>query len=100
MKKTLALVLALTLALGTFSLAAAAPPDVEGTKFEDAVARLVNLGIISGFPDGTYKPGEAVTRAQFAKIIAAALGLGETAGFAAVKPSFQTWQPTTGHPGT
>lgn len=88
MKKTLALVLALTLALGTFSLAAAAPPDVEGTKFEDAVARLVNLGIISGFPDGTYKPGEAVTRAQFAKIIAAALGLGETAGFAAGETKF------------
>ena len=79
MKKILALVLALTLALGTFSFAAAAPEDVVGADCEDAVVRLMALGIIDGFPDGTYKPDEPVTRAQFAKIIVSALGVGEAA---------------------
>lgn len=88
MKKILALVLALTLALGTFSFAAAAPADVEGTDYEDAVVRLGALGIIAGFPDGTYKPDEPVTRAQFAKIIVTALGVGEAANYAAGTTKF------------
>lgn len=82
MKKILALVLALTLALGTFSFAAAAPEDVVGTDYEDAVVRLGALDIIAGFPDGSYKPDEPVTRAQFAKIIVSALGVGEAANYA------------------
>jgi len=82
MKKILALVLALVLALGTFSFAAAAPADVEGTDYEDAVVRLGALDIIEGFPDGTYRPDQPVTRAQFAKIIVSALGVGEAANYA------------------
>jgi hypothetical protein len=52
------------------------------------LARLVALGIIAGFPDGTYRPGEPVTRAQFAKIIVAALGVGEAAQYAAGATKF------------
>ena len=48
MKKILALVLALTMVLGTFTFAAAAPEDVVGTDCEDAVARLSALDI-AGF---------------------------------------------------
>jgi hypothetical protein len=88
MKKILALVLTLTMVLGTFTFAAAAPEDVVGTDCEDAVARLMALDIISGFPDGTYKPDEPVTRAQFAKIIVSALGVGEAANYAAGATKF------------
>jgi len=88
MKKILALVLALTLALGTFSFAAAAPEDVVGTDCEDAVARLGALGIIAGYPDGTFKPEQPVTRAEFAKIIVSALGVGEAAQYAAGATKF------------
>lgn len=88
MKKILALVLTLTMVLGTFTFVAAAPEDVVGTDCEDAVARLMALGIISGFPDGTYKPDEPVTRAQFAKIIVSALGVGEAANYAAGATKF------------
>ena len=83
MKKVLALVLALTLALGTVSFAAAAPEDVMGTKYEGAVEKLTYLGIIAGYPDGTYRPDRPVTRAEFAKIIVTALGIGEAAQYAA-----------------
>ncbi|MDD2422476.1 MAG: S-layer homology domain-containing protein, partial [Heliobacteriaceae bacterium] len=31
---------------------------------------LVKRGMIGGFPDGTYRPGEGLTRAQVATIIA------------------------------
>ena len=82
MKKLLALVLALAMAFGTFSFAAAAPEDVVGTDYEEAVVRLVALGIIDGFEDGTYRPDEQVTRAQFAKIVVASLGVGEAAQYA------------------
>ncbi len=82
MKKLLALVLALAMVLGTFTFVAAAPEDVVGTEYEESVARLVALGIINGFEDGTYRPGEPVTRAQFAKIVVSALGVGEAAQYA------------------
>lgn len=36
-------------------------------------------GIISGFPDGTFRPGQTVTRGQLAIILAKAFGLTETA---------------------
>ncbi|MBQ8526115.1 MAG: S-layer homology domain-containing protein [Clostridia bacterium] len=32
-------------------------------------------GIVSGFPDGSFRPGQNVTRAEFAKMIAVVLGL-------------------------
>ncbi len=88
MKKLLALVLTLTMVLGTFTFVAAAPEDVVGTDYEDAVARLMALDIIAGFPDGTFKPDEPVTRAQFAKIVVCALGVGEAAQYAAGATKF------------
>lgn len=53
------------------------PKDIIGTEHEKAVRRLVAFGIVGGYPDGTYKPEENVTRSQFAKIIVEALGLAD-----------------------
>lgn len=50
-------------------------PDVIGTKYEDAVKNLVELGIINGFEDNTFRPTNNVTRAQFAKMLVEALQL-------------------------
>lgn len=84
MKKILSLVLVLALVLGTFSFAFAATPlsDVQGKDCEDAVARLVGLGIIDGYEDGTYRPEKVVTRAELAKVVIIALGLENVADFA------------------
>jgi len=95
MKKLLALVLTLTMVLGTFTFVAAAPEDVVGTDYEEAVARLMALDIIAGFPDGTFKPDEPVTRAQFAKIVVCALGVGEAAQYAAGATKF--WDVPADH---
>ena len=38
------------------------------------IADLVGKGILNGYPDGTFKPDNSVTRAEFAKIISLAMG--------------------------
>lgn len=89
MRKVLSLVLVLALVLGSFSFAFAATPtaktvsDVAGTQYEDAVRVLMSLDVVTGYPDGTYKPAGAVTRAEMAALIVRALGLDSTATFVA-----------------
>jgi hypothetical protein len=46
-------------------------PDATGW----AVQWLAKNGVISGYPDGTFKPNNAVTRAEFTKMLCVALGL-------------------------
>ena len=47
--------------------------DVDGSKYEKAVEKLVELGIINGFDDNTFRPNNNVTRAQLAKMLVVAL---------------------------
>lgn len=49
--------------------------DIANNTHKDAISQLVERGIVGGFPDGTYKPNEQVTRGQAAKIIAQILNL-------------------------
>ncbi|MEK3764664.1 S-layer homology domain-containing protein [Solibacillus sp. FSL K6-4121] len=50
--------------------------DVKSThQFYDAIQSLSERGIINGFQDGTFKPGQNLTRGQAAKIIAGVLQL-------------------------
>ena len=44
-------------------------PDVTGHWAQAYIEALAGRNIITGFPDGTYRPGEPVTRAQFAAIV-------------------------------
>jgi len=44
-------------------------PDVpDNTWYAEAVLKLASLGIIDGYPDGSYRPGANVTRAEFVAI--------------------------------
>lgn len=43
------------------------------------VEAMYSKGIVSGFPDGSFRPGQNVTRAEFAKMIAVSLGLDTSA---------------------
>ncbi|MCR4771181.1 MAG: S-layer homology domain-containing protein [Oscillospiraceae bacterium] len=42
----------------------------EGQWFNHAVSTLAKMGIVSGYPDGTFKPGETITRAEFVALAA------------------------------
>lgn len=76
MRKVLSFVLVLSLVLGSFSMAfAVAPADVVGEPSEEAVTVLSDLGVVSGYEDGTYKPENIVTRAEMAVLVIRALGL-------------------------
>jgi hypothetical protein len=63
-KRLLVTLLVAAVILGTVSTAFAASFSVtNGTKYEGAVGVLSSLGILNGFPDGTFKPGDTITRA-------------------------------------
>ena len=44
-------------------------PDIQGNWARSFIEALAARGIIRGFPDGTFRPDEPVTRAQFAAMI-------------------------------
>ncbi|MDO5479329.1 MAG: S-layer homology domain-containing protein, partial [Clostridia bacterium] len=91
MKKALCLILAFCMLSVPVSFAedtatataSAAATEEASTEFSDinystptgvAVEALVEKNIITGFPDGTYKADQTLTRAEFAKIIVCFLG--------------------------
>lgn len=67
LKKVLALVLAFACAFTMF--AGAAFTDAADIKTADAVDTLVALGVLEGYPDGSFRPDATVTRAEMAKMI-------------------------------
>jgi hypothetical protein len=69
MKKYISIILAVLMITSSFTFAFGTPEDVLGTDYEESVAALTSLGIINGFPDGTYRANESVTRAQMAKML-------------------------------
>jgi hypothetical protein len=95
-KKVLSLVLALVMVLGSFSFVSAVKyDDVTGTTYAEAVDRLSLLGILEGYPDGTFKPDGEITRAEFAAVAIRAKGLKATAEAAQGLPTGFTDVPGT-----
>lgn len=76
-KSTTALLVAL--GMTTVSLAPLAVPspavaqavfsDVQGNWAQSCISELTNRGIISGYPDGSFRPNNPVTRAEFASMV-------------------------------
>ncbi|MFW6358911.1 MAG: S-layer homology domain-containing protein, partial [Chroococcales cyanobacterium] len=67
--------------------------DISGHWAEVFISALVERGLISGFPDGTFKPEANLTRAEYAAIIAKTFDLprqlgANTAGFSDVPSDF------------
>ena len=78
-RKALCLVLAMLFVLGLCTVgASAAFNDAEkiNADYANAIDTLTGLGIINGYPDGSFKPTQNVTRAEAAKMIAVMM-LGE-----------------------
>lgn len=49
--------------------------DMQGHWAAGAVGSLAELGIVAGYPDGTFKPEDEITRAEVTAILARALKL-------------------------
>ena len=50
-------------------------PDLLDHWAREQVEKLVEMGIVSGYPDGLFRPDSEITRAEFTKIIVSALHL-------------------------
>lgn len=76
LKKTTAVVLALImLATSAYAVTTTTVSDVAGHWAEQTVIACKDIGILSGYPDGSFKPDNAVTRAEFVKMIDNVFGL-------------------------
>ncbi len=64
------------LAILTISTATAFAYSDVGSERDDyeAITRLSDMGIVSGYPDGTFNPDATITRGEFARLIVSALG--------------------------
>ena len=59
-----------------------------GDWYNNAISTLSNAGIVSGYPDGTFRPNAPITRAEMAKIIAL---------FAKLDRSLDSFNDISGH---
>lgn len=79
MKRTISFML-IVIILSSFSVGFAQSPtfkfsDIKSTDwYINTVSKLVGLGGIDGYPDGTFKPNGSITRAEFTKILVSSLG--------------------------
>jgi trimeric autotransporter adhesin len=48
---------------------AASLSDIAGNTHEEAITALVDAKVISGYPDGTFKPGNKLTRSDVVKLL-------------------------------
>jgi len=74
MKKFLSLVLAMIMTMSLVTISAGATEykdltDKDEIKYEEAVAVLNRIGVITGYPDGSFQPETELTRGAAAKII-------------------------------
>lgn len=49
--------------------------DLSGHWSRSAVESLIALGVVGGMPSGTYQPDRSITRAEYVKMLAMAMGL-------------------------
>ncbi|MBD2513409.1 S-layer homology domain-containing protein [Nostoc sp. FACHB-973] len=77
-KSGTAALMALSVTVGTVAPLLTAAPSFAQTTFSDVssnywaadfIQQLSQRGVIAGFPDGSFRPEEAVTRAQFAAMV-------------------------------
>lgn len=73
LKKVLALVVALTMVLGTVAFAGYTDVAEDAAEYT-AVSTLSSLNILTGYEDGTFKPDGDITRAEFCAVVCRALG--------------------------
>lgn len=86
MKKLLFGFLAILMVFSVFTQETAkAADDLTGHTYEAQIRELMKLGVITGYEDGTIRPNQHVTRAEFAKMVVQSFELGATAESASVE---------------
>ena len=75
----MALAAALTMSLAISSTALAAiPSDIGGHWAQGTIIQWTSKGYISGYEDGTFKPDNSITRAEFVRLVNQSMGYTKT----------------------
>ena len=78
-KRCMALAAALTMSLAISSTAlAAVPSDIGGHWAQGTIIQWTSKGYISGYEDGTFKPDNSITRAEFVRLVNQSMGYTKT----------------------
>src|SRR5665647_3691703 len=74
-KKSIALIISVVMVFTSLTsiVTAATVSDISGHWAQVSIQLLVDKGIINGYEDGTFRPNNPITRAEFCKIITSAL---------------------------
>lgn len=91
LKRSLAITLALAMLFPTIALADSSFTDTEGHWAADAIEAATIQGYISGYSDSTFRPDNAVTRAEFCKMINSAMTYAKTTDIAFSDVSSDDW---------
>ncbi len=65
--------------------------DIESSWASEQILYLVNTGIISGYPDGTFRPQNPMTRAEFTRLIVSAFSSPSESPAAFLDLSYEHW---------
>jgi len=65
------------------------PSDSAGHWSEDYIEQVTDAGVMTGYPDGTFQPDNAITRAEFAAVFVRFLG--DAAGVATFDDTIEHW---------
>lgn len=66
-------------------------PDIANHWAKQNIEKLVALGIIKGYSNGTFKPDNSITRAEFATVLARSMGWQENTEAAKFTDSIPAW---------
>jgi len=80
-KLTVFMLVACLILSATSGAFAASFEDVSGADCEGAVVTLSTLGLLTGYPDGTFRPENTITRAEFCAVAIRSLGLEQAAQY-------------------
>ena len=64
----------LAISMLAFTVSAADFSDIQSSDFSDSIRLLHNIGIVDGYDDGSFRPDNTVTRAEFTAFVIRALG--------------------------
>ena len=67
------------------------PADVAGHWAKESIAKLMQAGVIAGYPDGSFRPEKSVSRAEFTVMLVKALKLESKPGDLSFKDSADHW---------
>ncbi|WP_167562122.1 S-layer homology domain-containing protein [Rossellomorea vietnamensis] len=89
MKRKIAIIVTLFTLAFSYSIPVFANDDITGITLEKEMRAMVDKGVIKGYGEGVYEPGDNVTRGEFATFISRALELPVVTGntFKDVVPS-------------